>query len=658
MSSPCDTVAPKRIIVFELMSRSDVAWACFSVLAGKAVLYIKKPRGIVRPLLVMVLRLRFFRRRIRRYRVEWKKNYYDGLWADKAFDVIEDVYPTLTKSSGFVQRLLARFDCAAELTIKKELNNHLSRFFYLNELFFHLSRSFNSRIAFVPSNKIRYDSYLTGTHESVYYNFFKKLVCVSGIPLNEHRNVSFFFAIRVLGYMRVCVEILMRHARMMALIIKTFFHALKNSAREQKHESWKYAVMIIATDRQFQNDIEGLDFLIDGSHIKKEEVVFIPHHFVRLGKREIDIIEKKKLNYIHSLYAYYSFGSWADMVKSCVLLFFTNKPFFLKVAYALCAECALWKCFSKRVHVDNVIGNHDVSISALCRNIILEEKQGTRSWLYQDSYLLGNYFAIEQNRTRYKSNFYSFMKFSYIVCWNKRMERIFSFMHNNVGEYYQAGCLWSTFIKRRMITDHRVRNSRVRTIAVFDSSYHDYSMLSPRCAYFFYKGILRLLDEMKDVRIIMKPKKRKTYYENSFEDKSMLRLIDMLAWHKRCEVVDCSTPRCEIIVQADLVVAFPFTSPAFEAVCAGVPAIYFDATEVFPDSVYHGFGMIASNYRDLSEKVKYFLAMPQADFYQWRQENQSFFDGFLDGWGLDRFIEKLSTSQRAVVRSPIVAAKK
>lgn len=641
MRSLSEAIMPKRIVVFESMSVPDVVWACFSALLGKTVFYIKRPRRRARFLLVMVLGLHLFRRRIKRYRVKWGKDYYDGVWTNKASEVIENVYPVFAKSC-FVEKLLVQFNTAAELTIKKELNSYLSRFFYLNELFAYLSRNFNAQIAFVPSNKIGYDSYLTGAQEAQQYNFFKKLIRSSGVVIKEHENVTFFLLVRMLGVVRVFREILLRHGYMMALIIKTSFHALVNLAYQPKKQSWKYGVMIIATDRQFQNDIEGLDFIVDSRQIKKEEVLFIPHIFVRLGKREIDIMKKKKLNYIRSLYAYYSFGPWAKMVKNCVLVFFMNNPFFLKVAYALCSEFALWESFSKRVHLDNVIGNHDVSISALCRNIILEKEQCTRSWLYQDSYLFSNYFAIEQNKIKYNFNFYNFMKFNYIVCWNKKMEQIFSLMHNNVKEYYQAGCLWSTFIKRRVLLDNRIKNSSVRTIAVFDSSYHDYSILNSRCAYFFYKGILRLLDQNQDLRIIMKPKKNKFYYQKRFEDKPMFKLINLLEGHSRCEVVDYSTPRCDVIVQSDLVVAFPFTSPSFEAICAGVPAFYFDPTNVFPDSVYHRCGMIASGYHDLTEKVKYFLAMPQVDFFQWRLKHQSFFDGFLDGRGLDRFIDKLS----------------
>lgn len=627
------------------MSQFDVAWACFYVLIGKTVLYIKKPRRIARHLLVRVLRLRFFRKHIHHYNIEWEKDYYEGMWTYKAFDNIENVYSSLAQSS-FIQRLVARFDYAGELAIKKELNAHLSRFFYLDELFNILSRISYFRIYFIPANKIRHNDYLTGTYETIYYSFFKKLISNAGINLEKHNNIHFPFIARVLGAGQIYSEILMRHARMILRIIKIFFCVLKNFISPREKRSWKYAFMIIEPGRQLRNEIEGLDFLVDGKYIKKEEVVHIPHTFIRLKKSEIKIIEKKQFNYIRDLHVYYSFGPWVEMVRACFLVMFTNKPFFLKVGYSLCVESALWKSFSKRVHLDNVIGNHDVSVSALCRNIILEKEQGTKSWLYQDSYIFSNYFAIKKNKIRYKMNFYSFMKYNYVVCWNKRMEYIFSLMNNDVGEYYQAGCLWSTFIKRRIPNSYLRKNTTGHVIAVFDSSYNDYSKLGPRCAYFFYNGILQLLKEMSDIRIILKPKKTKAYYEKSFEDRSMLRLIDMLECHPRCEVVDCSTPRCEVIAQADLVIAFPFTSPVFEAVCAGVPAFYFDATGVFPDSVYHECKMIATGYRELIEKVKYSLALPQPQFEQWRQDNKLFFDGFLDGQALDRFSKKLSKSQK------------
>jgi len=371
------------IIIFESMSKLDVVWACFSALIGRRVLYIKKPRRTANPLLVAILRKRFFRKRIRRIRIVWKNDYFDGMWGDRAFSVINDVYAKLNKKN-FVKNLLKKFGLAAELSIKKELTTQLSRFFYLNELLGCLSDLFDSKIIFVPASGLNYVYYTTSSQEALHYTFLWNLVSSASIKLKQHQSVSFSKLVRMRGFFLLFSELFVRHFRMVSRTIKGFCIAIKNILYPKANKLWKYGVMIIC-DRQFWNDIEGLDFLIDGKHIKKEEIVFIRYPFVHLGSRELAYIRRKNLNFINNLYDYYSIAAWIEVLRSYFLIVFTGRPFLLKVAQELCLQSAVWKSFSSRVHLDNIIGHHDVSISALCRNIILEERQGTQSWMYIDS---------------------------------------------------------------------------------------------------------------------------------------------------------------------------------------------------------------------------------------------------------------------------------
>lgn len=630
----------KSPIIFESMTRRDIVLACFWSFIGRSVFYLKKPHPQARSFLAWALRNKFLGRRIKHLAFSWKEDIYDGLWTDRAFDAIDPVFDKLS-ASCFVKLLTAKLGSLAQLAIKKELAMHLARFFYLNQLLGHLSSYFNSPVKFVPSANLNFNYFKTKIQQAVDYSFFRKLTLGAGIYLEEHKYANFTFLNLLQGWFSIIAEILLRHLYMTVIIMRSFFIALKNLVSREKLQSWSYGVMIMSRDRQFQNGIEGLDFLIDGKLITKKQVVFIPHTFVKLTKCEIDFINERKLNYITSLNSFYLFGPWLQMFKAAFLSLFATKVFLLKTAHSLAKGVALWESFSSKVHLDNVIGHHDVSVSALCRNIILEKKHKTRSYLYMDSNNFSNYFAPKSSQVKYRFIFYSFMHYTCVVYWNKEMEKILTSMHNQISQHFQAGCLWSTFIKRYKKLDQQ--DFKVNpTIAVFDSSYRDHCISNPRTAYFFYRGIWRMLEELADLRIIMKPKKTKNYYELMLNDKSMFAAIKALENHPRCQIMDYNTARCQVLAGVDLVIAYPFTSSAFEAICAGIPGIYFDVTGSFSNSLYQDCGIVASNQQDLIEKVKHFLSISEFNFNQWRLNYKSVFDDFLDSRGLDRFIEKLA----------------
>jgi hypothetical protein len=121
----------------------------------------------------------------------------------------------------------------------------------------------------------------------------------------------------------------------------------------------------------------------------------------------------------------------------------------------------------------------------------------------------------------------------------------------------------------------------------------------------------------------------------------MFRVYDELIAHPQCVSYDFKTPRAELIVTGDLVVAYPFTSPVVEAICAGVPSLYFDPTGAYAGSYYYRLGLAVGGYDALSEKIERYVGMSDRQRFDLSRDQLPALDPFCDGKAIERFVAAL-----------------
>ena len=108
----------------------------------------------------------------------------------------------------------------------------------------------------------------------------------------------------------------------------------------------------------------------------------------------------------------------------------------------------------------------------------------------------------------------------------------------------------------------------------------------------------------------------------------------------------------EVIAASDLVISYPFTSTTFEAVSVRRKGIYYDPTSKFRGTYLDGMPrMVCHGYGELLEEARRLLFEVDDSSYQQYLESfaEEYLDPFLDGKGIARFRDLLSSDDKADV---------
>jgi len=370
-------------------------------------------------------------KRVKNLKTDFNLNEIEGTYYDRAFNNI-DIFSHILKESKILPEIKKLYGTEnIELAFKKALNEKLARFYYLNHILNKYQNMFcGKKILFVPSNGV--ELHRTDGCEVRDYSKFYKLAVQLGADKLDTNEIK--FPLWKIGGAHIDAFV-KKGDIFIKMICFLFWLCMRQCVSIFKgcppENTFKYAIMIVSPIRQFANNVQKVDFLIDDVLIKKNESVLIS-----CDKNENLKPENKKyladndLNHICDLNAYISWKAIKNAVPSCLYLFSRLKEegFVLEVGLKVIYYHLRWSSFADRCKVDNLITHADFNIQAIARNIILE-KFGCQSYYYLVSFN-GN------SAIKHRHNIYGFLNYDFLISWCDKAH-----------EYFQeCGCQFKHYV--------------------------------------------------------------------------------------------------------------------------------------------------------------------------------------------------------------------
>jgi len=584
-----------------------------------------------------------------------------GLYPDLAYANVDKIFASF-EDDEIVKRLAGLYDGEAVFDVfKKNLLGYLQRFYYLNFVIDKLSNIFpGEEIYFIPTlKKDGYRNISLNTHE---FNIIKDLILKNGAFCLEDNGVKFprwFACISAIHQTGVFIKI---RLQITGFILWAAAISFLNSFRRRKNarSSYKFGIMIISPARQFANNVQKVDFLIDENNIKKEDVLFIS--WKKLSGQNRDHMRQKGLDFADGLLNRITTAAYLKIVSTNLrLLAESLKPgrrsFILESAQLLFTCHAMWHSFSDTHEITNLVSYCDFGPQSLARNIVLSKK-GVKTWYYTDAFNFTNLFISDGNANNvpFYSSIIGLLNYDYFVSWSDDLISYFKIHTRRIKNFINIGCLWSSHVKAIRdgairsdllnILDKRGFKSGHKLVSVFDSTYADYTVTPYEHGIEFLKGIYRLAEEVPDIFIVYKEKKPRTVIKR--DSKEMLHWIMKLERHPRCYLPLARMNTSEAIAFSDLVISFPFTSTTFEALCARKKALYYDASGKFHGTFYDQVpGLVCHDYEELLSRVKELLYSTTSEEYDRYLEQfiKGRMEPYLDSDALSRFRKVLASSE-------------
>ncbi|MBF0216895.1 MAG: polysaccharide biosynthesis PFTS motif protein [Candidatus Omnitrophica bacterium] len=647
---------PKKTVVFEEVSCRDRLLIRFYAARGTDVLYLRVSDDTADKT--------WFREYCRKGLIVHDDT-ETGLYAvrgrnySKAFDVIEEYSRSHIEGNATVKAIEELYmSKEVLLAFKKRINERLSRFFYLREVSSRLAERYSGRIVFlIPARGVKF--YRTYGQEIFMYRYFHRTVGkLAGSSGRAYPRFTLFsLIVSGMRYFSAKAALLGKYTLFSVWMTARWILSLtvKNSGKM----SYKYAVAIICPVRQFANNIRKIDFLVDGSSIKKSETVFISS--IKLDAAHEAYFRANGLNYVNIKSHFYPMPSrvFFDCTKALFRVcagFFSHDNTALETALIALYYRSLWGSVLGAVELSNFITHVDIEPQSILRNILLR-RNGVKTWYYIDS----QNFAVSMTKSHfmdYRFNDFGFLNHDYFISWNMSLIEYFKASHTAFREHYDVGCLWAQHI--REINEGKIKSRAreallasgcgegMKVVAVFDSTYHS-SNVTPKitttyeCGMRFLSDIERLLEETDKIFIVFKEKKIREKIEDRCPE--MARKMEKLDGHTRFLSIGANTDVAEVVAVSDLVISFPFSSPTFEALSAGKRGIWHDPLGVFGDSPYAEIeDLVSSGYEELKSITKSLLWEISDSVYKvyLREKIRGKVESFLDGRAIDRFRDLLS----------------
>jgi len=403
-------------------------------------------------------------------------------------------------------------------------------------------------------------------------------------------------------------------------------------------ESREYAIALRSPTREMANPVRGIDFLLDGHELKRDNTVFIP--IARISREQAKWFQQE---------GYYLAGlNTAPPVTDVIRLVWygllvvvqtlMNPEWVARVSVYLLSEFGTWTGFSSRYEIKHFVTYCDFGIRHIGRNVLLN-RRGVTTWHYTDTANTAAAFS-EEDGCSYRQEQWGYMMYDRFVSWSPWFSRFHQQHHQKIGQYINVGVIWAEHVRlfkeglihSDLIAGLKAKGLRPeqRLISVFDSSYHDETLTTYRDGIEFLSGIERLLDDVPELFVIFKEKTPRSllglYSYDPVELQEMKKILCRLDAHPRCYLPGQATSASELIAFSDLVICYPFTSTGVEALASSVMALYYDPTAKFRKTYYARIpGLVVHDYTHLRHRVDEIL------YRLSRGDYDRFFDKYVKG---------------------------
>ncbi len=459
-----------------------------------------------------------------------------------------------------------------------------------------------------------------------------------------------------------------RKLRLVALCVHTMVKALFGYARSFRkriqRKAYPFGIGVVSPVREFANEVRGVDVLLDGQKLRKDNTLFVP--LIPLKKNHAQAMKEKGLIVANGMAP--SRGVVKDVLTNGATLLtriFSTPTWLATVNAYLVKDYLVWSRFQSRYKLDNFVTYADSGFNQVSRNILLKQN-GAKTWYYLDTENLGALqFKGSDTTPPHKHHYWGYLYYDHCVTWSQRLIDYYEMHKQKIGRYVSVGCLWSEHIRqvREGEIPSRLLERLVESgyqpgqklVAVYDSTYHNLS----RTTYFdgvaFAQGIEKLIDDVPDIFVVWKEKKnRLVWKEKQYKrfhldegSSELASIYDRLGEHPRCFFAGYDSSSAEVSALCDLTISFPFTSTSIEALGAGAKAIFYLPNAKFSNSyVSKTPDLAAYQYEALCALVeKLLFNTPDAEYQNYLEKYiKGEIEPYLDGRGLTRFRQLLSES--------------
>lgn len=599
--------------------------------------------------------------KIEKVSYEPKPTTHDGYYYDDAFEAIDAFFQDFQNKSIFKSMVRLYKNDAVILAYKKAFNDILARFYYLNHLIHSMTERYqDDDVGFIPSNGIR--DYRTEGCEIYDYDKVYQQAKAVGALCYKTDPVRFPWWCVIRSYMNA----FNRKCQILSAIIVFPWWCFVKSVRALwkkkilKLRHFKYVMTIVSPARQFANEIQTVDFMIDGDIIKKEDVVF--HSYSKLSKNEQEYLDRRQLAFFDDSEAFISFSEIGRIIPAYLLLIFSilkENSTTLKTSLKGLYFYVIWDSLARNIKLDKYITYSIYEIKSIFRNIVFEA-HGCTTYQFMDSTNFGYFFTSTKTKGK-KSFLLGFLYGDYLIVWNDEIINFLKFIHCQFEHYVNLGCLWSEHV--RMISEREIKTTiseklessnyqpGMMIISVFDSTASDDAHTTYGDAISFLQGIYALMQDIPDAFFVLKEKNLRNYHKiMSAKYQEINALYERFDNFSRCLVIGKKANPSEVIAMSDLTISSPFTSTTFEAVSARKKALWYDAAGKFKQSYYDGVpGLVCHNYEELLTMVKELLFETSDEKYGHYLEThiKGRIESYLDGKAITRFRRLLDNPDEA-----------
>ncbi|MDP8212379.1 MAG: polysaccharide biosynthesis PFTS motif protein [Candidatus Zapsychrus exili] len=443
--------------------------------------------------------------------------------------------------------------------------------------------------------------------------------------------------------------------------------------QNKKISSYTYAIPITNPKFQFKfNEYRTFGFLLDDKNITKSNVVFLAFVpideilMIELRSKGYNILDysRKSMFFCHTLvFNRNNFKVLIAVIRhSFVNLFssFAESLDVVSISTRLLYSFLQWTVILDNIHFSHHIALNEEDFRHIGRNALLSNK-GIQSWCYAYSSAYGYTHTGKDIPAEEMLHWmWFFLMYDHFVAWNREVVNFHQLHPQEIGTYHNIGCLWSEFVMQgqnkiglsdffvKYKIENKCYHNNYKVVSFLDTSYIDSvsSRYPLKDGVKFYSDIEKLLNEEKDIFVIIKEKKMRDCYSDisgflySKHHKLFFDSMDRLSKHPRCYVPKHTADPTDIIKVSDLTVSYAFSSSAIEALGARKKAIFYDPAGrlngLFYDQIPN---LVAHGYEELKDLVRKLLYETSDDEYEKYLDSDMLkkVDDYFDGKGLTRF---------------------
>jgi polysaccharide biosynthesis PFTS motif protein len=536
-----------------------------------------------------------------------------------AFENVETAFDRGVRDGPAVRLLATLFDSrAVEVAFKKELNRELFQFYSIDYIASVLEKHFDPEpFVFVPSRG-EYPYFSDGVDRYLRMRAWCRQMGLFTFP-NPRLRLPWWLA----GWNRVtalteCAGTLGKNAGLLALLLVRY---ASGGVRVARARTYPYGVVLMAPQKQVSDALQGVDFLVDGTTIRREEVIAVSYGALTDAQRAA--LDDKGIAYVEAGTVGWSRSAVGRAIGCAVRLFglgLHERRIATKTARVLVLHFCKWASVLATIRLRHLVTYCDMELEAVARNILMNER-GTTTWHYLDSCNFPCYFAVQEAEFDHWLHYRAgFLLYDYFISWSDQLSEYFKLHHQAIGRYVTVGCLWAEHTRKLQLgvipnglrDGLEPRRQELRVVSVFDSSFVEGSPTPYADGIAFLAGVLRLLDETPDVFVVLKEKKPRSLSTHPAE---IVELYRKLEAHPRCYATPPAQNPSEVIALSDVVVAFPFTSVGFEALSTRKKTVFFDGQGSLETSYYDRVpGLVCRGYPELATRIRELLGASEADY--------------------------------------------